>query len=70
MVDINSRSPGIERNISFLCTIYVPPGLRGLTLQQWVGHIRPTWTLDTKAGGKHTSKYSNFGELLYRPGLQ
>ena len=21
---------GVERNIGFLCTIYVPPGLRGL----------------------------------------
>ena len=27
---INSWSPAVERNIGFLCTIYVPPGLQGL----------------------------------------
>ena len=27
---INPWSLGVERNIGFLCTMYVPPGLKGL----------------------------------------
>ena len=29
---LNPWSPGIERNISFLCTIYVPAGLKGFSI--------------------------------------
>ena len=27
---VNPWSPGVERNIGYLCTIYVPPELKGL----------------------------------------
>ena len=31
---VNPWSPGVERNIGFLCTIHVPPGLRGLIIEK------------------------------------